>query len=98
MTSKKVRANGLFILYVVVDYNRQRHFLRKFFIIFTTNALLGERDNETILKINQIIEEDKTKNLISKSLYLHVKGRLNKFLQKVVGLQYNPGIKYHFYL
>lgn len=36
----------------------------------------GERDNETILKINQIIEEDKTKNLISKSLYLHVKEAL----------------------
>merc|ERR1711902_416834 len=36
----------------------------------------GERDNETILKINQIIEEDKTRNLISKNLYLHVKEAL----------------------
>ena len=36
----------------------------------------GEGDNETILKINHIIEEDTAKNLISKSLYLHVKGRV----------------------
>ena len=34
----------------------------------------GEQDNETILKINTILEEQKRANLISKSLYLHVKG------------------------
>merc|ERR1719471_20775 len=36
----------------------------------------GEQDNETILKINTILEEQKRANLISKSLYLHVKEAL----------------------
>lgn len=36
----------------------------------------GENDNETILNINQIIEDQRSKNLISKTLYLHVKEAL----------------------
>ena len=39
------------------------------------NIFPGENDNETILNINQIIEDQRSKNLISKTLYLHVKGK-----------------------
>ena len=83
----------LFIL-LYNDNTRQSYFSTNC-VHFFLHPLLGQRDNETILKINQIIEEDKTKNLISKSLYLHVKGRLNKLLQEVLGLKYLPGIKYY---
>ena len=83
----------LFIL-LYNDNTRQSYFSTNC-VHFFLHPLLGERDSESILKINQIIEEDKTKNLISKSLYLHVKGRLNKLLQEVLGLKYLPGIKYY---
>jgi len=36
----------------------------------------GENDNETILKINNFLEEQKNLNKISKSLYMHVKEAL----------------------
>merc|ERR1712030_137132 len=33
----------------------------------------GEKDNETILKINDFLEEQKKQGKISKNLYMHVK-------------------------
>lgn len=36
----------------------------------------GEKDNETILNINKLLEEEKSKNKISKHLYMHVKEAL----------------------
>ena len=36
----------------------------------------GEKDNETILAINKLLEEEKNKDRISKHLYMHVKGKM----------------------
>ena len=36
----------------------------------------GEKDNETILAINKLLEEEKNKDKISKHLYMHVKGKV----------------------
>ena len=57
-----------------------RKFQRNKNIFLSTSQILeGEKDNETILKINSILEDQKKENKISKNLYLHVKGMFRIF-------------------
>ena len=43
----------------------------------------GEKDNETILKINDFLEQQKKLSKISKNLYMHVKGNKADYINEV---------------